>query len=105
MNDIMFRMPPEWAPQDWLWIGFPHDPDEWPASLPRAQEQIATFASAVAESRSADPRELAPVWRLLLESPSWRAVLYQYPALRQVRELMVHTSDLMTECSGAGPAA
>ena len=48
---MTFRMPPEWAPQDWLWIGFPHDPEEWPASLPRAQEQIAAFASAVAESR------------------------------------------------------
>ena len=44
------RMPPEWAPQDWLWIGFPHDADEWPAVLPRAQEQIAAFANAVAES-------------------------------------------------------
>ena len=43
-------MPPEWAPQDWLWIGFPHDADEWPAVLPRAQEQIAAFANAVAES-------------------------------------------------------
>ena len=47
---MTLRMPPEWAPQDWLWIGFPHDPEEWPASLPRAQEQIAAFASAVAES-------------------------------------------------------
>ncbi|MBX7501382.1 agmatine deiminase family protein [Qipengyuania sp. YG27] len=43
-------MPPEWAPQDWLWIGFPHDADEWPEVLPRAQEQIAAFANAVAES-------------------------------------------------------
>lgn len=43
-------MPPEWAPQDWLWIGFPHDVDEWPEVLPRAQEQIAAFANAVAES-------------------------------------------------------
>ena len=43
-------MPPEWAPQDWLWIGFPHLADEWPAVLERAQEQIAAFASAVAES-------------------------------------------------------
>ncbi|MEZ5680831.1 MAG: agmatine deiminase family protein [Erythrobacter sp.] len=43
-------MPPEWAKQDWLWIGFPHDADEWPEVLPRAQEQIAAFASAVAES-------------------------------------------------------
>lgn len=43
-------MPPEWAPQDWLWIGFPHDAEEWPEVLGRAQEQIAAFASAVAES-------------------------------------------------------
>ncbi|MFW2351548.1 agmatine deiminase family protein, partial [Qipengyuania sp.] len=43
-------MPPEWAPQDWLWIGFPHDAEEWPEVLPRAQEQIAAFANAVAES-------------------------------------------------------
>jgi agmatine deiminase len=44
------RMPPEWAPQDWLWIGFPHLADEWPGYLERAQEQIAAFANAVAES-------------------------------------------------------
>jgi len=43
-------MPPEWAPQDWLWIGFPHDESEWPDILPRAQQQIAAFANAVAES-------------------------------------------------------
>ncbi len=47
---MAFTMPPEWAPQDWLWVGFPHDADEWPEVLPRAQEQIAAFASAVAES-------------------------------------------------------
>ncbi len=45
-----FKMPPEWAPQDWLWIGFPHDAEEWPGVLGRAQEQIAAFANAVAES-------------------------------------------------------
>lgn len=43
-------LPPEWATQDWLWIGFPHLADEWPEVLSRAQEQIAAFASAVAES-------------------------------------------------------
>lgn len=43
-------MPPEWAPQDWLWIGFPHLAEEWPGYLDRAQEQIAAFASVVAES-------------------------------------------------------
>ncbi len=44
------RLPPEWHPQAWLWIGFPHDVDEWPGMLGRAQEQIAAFANAVAES-------------------------------------------------------
>ena len=43
-------LPPEWQPQQWLWIGFPHDADEWPGVLARAQEQIAAFANAVAES-------------------------------------------------------
>ncbi|MXP29395.1 agmatine deiminase [Porphyrobacter algicida] len=47
---MTLRMPPEWAPQEWLWIGFPHDADEWPEVLARAQEQIAAFASAVADS-------------------------------------------------------
>ncbi len=46
-------MPPEWAPQDWLWIGFPHLAEEWPNYLERAQAQIATFASAVADSGQA----------------------------------------------------
>ncbi len=45
-----FHFPPEWHPQDWLWIGFPHDADEWPGFLPRAQEQIAAFANTVADS-------------------------------------------------------
>ena len=43
-------MPPEWARQDWLWVGFPHDAEEWPEVLGRAQEQIAAFANTVAES-------------------------------------------------------
>ncbi len=47
---MAWRLPPEWHPQDWLWIGFPHDPVEWPSFLPRAQEQIAAFANAVADS-------------------------------------------------------
>lgn len=43
-------MPPEWAPQEWLWIGFPHLADEWPGFLESAQEQMAAFANAVADS-------------------------------------------------------
>jgi len=43
-------LPPEWHPQAWLWLGFPHDEAEWPGVLARAQEQIAGFANAVAET-------------------------------------------------------
>lgn len=43
-------MPPEWAAQDWLWIGFPHNAEEWQGFIAQAQEQMAQFASAVAES-------------------------------------------------------
>ncbi|MFC0203565.1 agmatine deiminase family protein [Novosphingobium soli] len=45
-----YTLPPEWHPQDWIWIGFPHDPVEWPGFLAAAQEQMAAFANAVAES-------------------------------------------------------
>ncbi len=44
------RMPAEWAPQEWLWIGFPHDAALWEDDLVPAQEQIAAFANAVAET-------------------------------------------------------
>src|SRR5688572_20591755 len=47
---MTYRLPPEWYPQDWLWIGFPHDSVEWPGFLEAAQVQIAAFANVVAES-------------------------------------------------------
>src|SRR5580765_5861392 len=50
MTGANVRMPPEWHPQQWLWVGFPHLAEEWPGYFERAQEQIAAFASAVAES-------------------------------------------------------
>ncbi len=50
MTATALRMPPEWHPQDWLWIGFPHLAEEWSGVIDAAQEQIAAFASAVADS-------------------------------------------------------
>jgi agmatine deiminase len=40
-------MPAEWAPHDWVWIGFPSNAAEWPDAFPEAQRQIAAFADAV----------------------------------------------------------
>lgn len=40
-------MPAEWAPHDWMWIGFPGDRNEWPNELGKAQAQVAAFADAV----------------------------------------------------------
>jgi len=50
MSIDTMRLPAEWEPQDWLWIGFPHDPAEWGDAVALAQEEIAAFANAVAES-------------------------------------------------------
>jgi agmatine deiminase len=47
---MAMRFPPEWHSQEWLWIGFPHDAEEWSGFLEAAQKQIAAFASAVADS-------------------------------------------------------
>jgi hypothetical protein len=58
------------------------------------------FASTLAEQQHADSRDLEPAWDQLLESPRWGAVLNQYPMLRQVRELMVHTEDLLAAING-----
>ncbi|APE27362.1 agmatine deiminase family protein [Aurantiacibacter gangjinensis] len=44
------RMPAEWAQQDWIWIGFPAHADLWEENLVPAQEQMAAFANAVAET-------------------------------------------------------
>ncbi|MWV26508.1 agmatine deiminase family protein [Aurantiacibacter rhizosphaerae] len=47
---MTFRMPAEWAKQDWIWIGFPAHGDLWEENLSPAQEQMAAFANAVAET-------------------------------------------------------
>jgi agmatine deiminase len=43
-------MPAEFSEQEWIWIGFPHDASLWEESLVPAQEQIAAYANAVAET-------------------------------------------------------
>ena len=53
------------------------------------------FAGKLALGQETSPQDLEPVWQELLESPRWLAVLHQYQALHQVRELMVHADDLM----------
>ncbi len=47
---MAIQMPPEWAAQDWLWIGFPHDESEWGGEFTRAQKQVRDFAETVAKS-------------------------------------------------------
>ncbi|MCB2067260.1 MAG: agmatine deiminase family protein [Erythrobacter sp.] len=47
---MAFLMPAEWAPQDWIWIGFPAHADLWEEDLEPAQAQMAAFANAVAET-------------------------------------------------------
>jgi agmatine deiminase len=41
------RQPPEWAPHDWVWIGFPSHPDLWEDDLAPARGEVIDFARAV----------------------------------------------------------
>lgn len=44
---MTYRQPAEWALHDWVWIGFPSNPDEWPDAFDGARHQVAAFANAV----------------------------------------------------------
>ena len=41
------RLPAEWTPHDWVWIGFPSHDELWEGDLAPAQEEVAAFARAV----------------------------------------------------------
>lgn len=47
---MTYRMPAEWAEQEWVWIGFPAAADLWEDDLAPAQQQVAAFANAIAET-------------------------------------------------------
>jgi agmatine deiminase len=50
------RQPPEWAPHDAVWIGFPSHPDLWEDDLEPAREEVTAFARAVwADGRGERP--------------------------------------------------
>lgn len=49
-NMMPMTMPAEWAQQDWIWIGFPAAADLWEDDLAPAQQQVAAFANAIAET-------------------------------------------------------
>ncbi|MBA3526129.1 MAG: agmatine deiminase family protein [Pseudomonadota bacterium] len=73
--------PPEWAPHEAVWIGFPSDPDLWLADLQPAEREVAAFAAAVHadgkgeevrlvaahEDAAAAARKLAPFATVIVE--------------------------------------
>ena len=48
MIDQTIFVPPEWAAQRELWVGWPHLPDEWGDAFAGAQAEIAAFIRAAA---------------------------------------------------------
>jgi agmatine deiminase len=48
MSEQMIFVPPEWAPQRALWVGWPHLLEEWGDAFISAQVEIAAFVRAAA---------------------------------------------------------
>ncbi len=44
---MSLRQPAEWAPHEWVWIGFPSDGSLWLDNLAPAREEVIAFARAV----------------------------------------------------------
>ena len=56
----LFRQPAEWAPHDFVWIGFPSHVEEWPGVLDEARAEVVEFAQAVhADGRGEEVRLVA----------------------------------------------
>jgi agmatine deiminase len=81
MSEHLSASPPEWAPHEAVWIGFPSDPELWLGDLKEAEREIAAFAEAihaggtgetvrlvVAHEGAADTaRKLAPFAEVIVE--------------------------------------
>jgi agmatine deiminase len=60
ITTMILRQPPEWAPHEAVWIGFPSHADLWEADLDPARAEVAAFAAAVhADGRGEEVRLVA----------------------------------------------
>src|SRR5262249_24737172 len=45
-----YRMPAEWAPQEAIWLSWPHDPESFGKGLPKVEQAYATLIKEIQKS-------------------------------------------------------
>jgi agmatine deiminase len=75
------RQPPEWAPHDWVWIGFPSHADLWEDDLEPARAEVIAFARAVRAGGAGEEVRLvaadAPSARAAKAMAPWAAIVQE----------------------------
>lgn len=101
---MTLRQPPEWAPHDAVWIGFPSHADLWEDDLAPAREEVAAFARIVhADGKGEEVRLVAadPASAEAAQALAPFATVIQEP----FGDIWLRDTGPIILTSGAGPAA
>lgn len=82
MSETPFYLPPEWAPQAAIWVGWPHLRGEWGGAFDGARAEIASFVNAAAK--------ITPVRIACGSREAYASALFQFEPLIEAEQVSLH---------------